>query len=185
MVVSVSDQILASPTSTSVSDSPAPLHQAGVDQSLTAVSAPGPQSPNEQTPAAILATLLQRPETGSAPQQQTTNRDLSPAEGIPSRTRVNPFEDAPQPQRQTTEEFSAECLPSRTPVNLLEEIPQGQTLPAQSLTPSSRSKTTSKAAKKTTTELQPGAKSVYKPRVTLARGADPSLRKGPDDSLLL
>ena len=185
----MSDQILASTTSVPVSDSPAPpLRRAGVDHSLRAVSAPDPQSPNEQTPAAHLATILQRPETGNAPKQEMRNGELSSAESTPSRTRVNPFVDMIQGQMTIGEPSSTESLPSRTTINTFEDAPEVQTAPSESLLPSSRSKTRSKAANGTTTGLQPGtisAKSDYKPRVTLAKGADSSLRKGPDDSLLL
>jgi len=183
-------QILASlkpgATSSSVSDSPAPP----VDHSLRAVSAPYPQSPNEQTPAAHLATILQRPETGNAPRQEMRNGELSSAESTPSRTRVNRFVDTPQGQMKIGEPSSTESLPSRTTINSVycllntfEDAPEVQTAPSQSSPPSFGSKTRSKAANGRTTGLQSG--SDYKPRVTLAKGADSSLRKGPDDSLLL
>ena len=212
-VISGSDLILASATSASVSDSPAPLHRAGVDQSLTAVSAPDPHSLIQLAPAAN----LKRPKTGNAPQQRMTTGEPSGAESLPSRKLVNPYEDMPQgqttasesllpssrskttskaknappeiaPERQTTRESSAESLPPRTLVNPFEGKSHGQTAPSQSSPPSVGSKTRSKGANSTTTILQPGtsgAKSDYKPCVTLAKGADPSVRKGPDDSLLL
>lgn len=182
------EEFLASVTSPSVSDSPAPLRRTGVDHSLRAVSAPDPQSPNEQTPAADLATILQRLETGNAPKQEMRNGELSSAESTPSRTRVNPFVDMTKGQKTIGEPSSTESLPSRTTINTFEDAPEVQTAPSESLLASSRSKTRSKAANGTTTRLQPGttsSKSDYKPRVTLAKGADSSLMKGPNDSLLL
>ena len=79
---------------------------------------------------------------------------------------------------------SAECVRSATPENPFENVPQGQNAPSKSPLPSSRSNATSKAENKETTGKS-GAKSDFKPRVTLAKGADPRLRKGPNDSLLL
>ena len=127
--MSVSDQILASATSTSVSDSPAPLHRTGVDHPLRAVSAPGPHSPNEQTSAAHLATILQRLETGNAPKQGMRNGELSSAESILTRTRVNPFVDMTQGQVTTREPSAAESLPSRKQVNPFEDVLQPQRMP--------------------------------------------------------
>jgi len=156
VVISMSDQILASATSTSVSDSPASFHRAGVDQSLTAFSAPDPQSLIQPAPAANPATVLQRAEIANAPQERMTTGEPPAAESLPSRTQDNPFEG----------------------------MPQGQTAPSQSSPPSFGSGSRSKATNGTTTGLKSwttGAKSDYKPRATLAKGADSSLRKGPND----
>jgi len=147
-IISTIDQVLA------------PLHPSGVDQILTADSAPAPQSPHQDPPSANLATLPPNPETRKAPSEIS------------------------QPQRMTTGEPSATSLPSRKPENPSENAPQGQNATSKSSLPSSRSNATSKATNKATTRKS-GAKSGYKPRVTLAKGPDPRLRKGPNDSLLL
>lgn len=54
-----------------------PLQCTGVDQILTAVPVPAPQSPNNSTPTANQVTLPQKPETRNVPQQRMTTGEPS------------------------------------------------------------------------------------------------------------
>ena len=166
-VIGMIDQVLASATPTaSNSDSPS------LDQILTAVSAPASQSPNHSTPAANPASLPHKPETRKTPKMQMTPGEPSAAEN----------QDTAAPPQSSPP--SDESPPSTTPVNPFENAPQEQNAPSKSPLPSSRSNATSKTGNKATTGKS-GGKSDFKPHVTVAKGADPRLRKGPNDSLLL
>ena len=186
----VSEQTLASSFN---SDVPAAILPAGTDQLFT--TAPSyHQSPDLDE--IILA--LEEPEIGTSSTQRMSTRDPS-GERIPSitlpgltglqvqeRRAGNPFQDPPEgqtvhsrsppspepempPQRLTVRDPSTGSIPSMTGLqNTTQDSLQHQTV-------SSESSPSPAKTKKTT----------YKPRVTLAKGANPSLRNGPDDSLLL
>ena len=181
-----SEQTLASSFS---SDVPAAILPAGTDQLFTTT----PSYQNPDLDEIILA--LEEPEIGTSSTQRMSTRDPS-GEMIPSMTLTgltglqvqerragNPFQDRPEgqtvhspspepempPQRLTVRDPSTGSIPSMTGLqNTTQDSLQHQTV-------SSESSPSPAKTKKTT----------YKPRATLAKGAYPSLRNGPDDRLLL
>ena len=175
----VSEQTLASSFSSYV---PAAILPAGTDQLFT--TTPSHQSPDLDE--IILA--LEEPEIGTSSTQRMSTRDPS-GERIPSitlpgltglqvqeRRAGNPFQDPPEGQ----------TVHSRSPPSPEPEMPpQRLTIrdPSSGSIPSTQDSLQHQTVASESSPLP--AKTTYKPRETLAKGANPSLRNGPDDSLLL
>ena len=165
-------------------------------ETIGITSAPRTSAPRPSAPANAITDITSAPSTASN-KAASLNKSLTGREPQESEGRTTTVQVGSAPSKQTLsrggastdleprETLSGKNLANQIPENPFVALPQGQN-------PPSTSQAASTAGSKTKTkgtighgQERPSKQSDYKPRTTLAKGANPALRKGPDERLLL
>ena len=158
-------------------------------------SAPRTSAPRPSAPANAITDITSAPLTASN-KAASLNKSLTGREPQESEGRTTTVQVGSAPSKQTPsregastdlkprETSSGKNLANQIPENPFVALPQGQNPPSPQLASTAGSKTKTKGTIGHGQE-RPSKQSDYKPRITLAKGANPALRKGPDERLLL
>ena len=164
-------------------------------ETIGITSAPRTSAPRPSAPANAITDITSAPSTASN-KAASLNKSLTGAEAQESEGRTTTVQVGLAPSKQTlirggasTDLEPGETPSGKNPANQIPEnpfvaLPEGQNPPS---TPQPASTAGSKTKTKGTIghgQERPSKQS-YTPRITLAKGANPALRKGPDERLLL
>ena len=165
-------------------------------ETIGITSAPRTSAPRPSAPANAITDITSAPSTASN-KAASLNKSLTGREPQESEGRTTTVQVGSAPSKQTLsrggastdleprETLSGKNLANQIPENPFVALPQGQKPPSPPQPASTaRSKTKTKGTIGHGQE-RPSKQSDYKPRITLAKGANPALRKGPDERLLL
>ena len=160
-------------------------------ETIGITSAPRTSAPRPSAPANAITDITSAPSTASnkaaSLNKSLTGREPQESEGRTT-TGLAPSKQTPSRGGVSTDLEPGETSSGKNPANQIPEnpfaaLPQGQNPPSQpASTAGSKTKTKGTIGHG---QERPSKQSDYTPRITLAKGANPALRKGPDERLLL
>ena len=165
-------------------------------ETIGITSAPRPSASRPSGSANAITDITSAPSTASnkaaSLNKSLTGREPQESDGRTTTVQVGsaPSKQTPSREGASTDLKPRETSSGKNPANQIPEnpfvsLPQGQNPPSP---PQPASTAGSKTKTKGTIghgQERPSKQSDYKPRISLAKGANPALRKGPDERLLL